>query len=358
MVLTWLPILFHISSLVSAYRVEDEGHNRRHVRVLSQMKHLQEESDLNDMDASSLFIEGNLGRVQVQDRHLVDAYYHEGNAFVAAAKEIMLRDILAEQFELSGHEDLVTLDDEIHSGSVYVDDDGNSHVRFQEVIDGIPVAGSAIMMHITADEGLVYAINGEFFTVSNPAVYHSLGMNYNCDEALNYALKQFEVTNGEWLSECVLTYVIGEDGLLHKAWSRTLGYQPLSDPPAPYQRDILYANVQNRKLVAVHPQVKGILSLNTMNCRERTSNCRTVSEEPARIDTGDKAVNAAHNYAIATYEFFFNHFGRDSINDKGMTMISRVHYDEEYNNAFWDGRQMTYGKGIWLVRLNIFCNYG
>ncbi len=28
-----------------------------------------------------------------------------------------------------------------------------------------------------------------------------------------------------------------------------------------------------------------------------------------------------------------------------MTLISRVHYDRNYNNAFWDGTQMTYGDG-------------
>ena len=28
-----------------------------------------------------------------------------------------------------------------------------------------------------------------------------------------------------------------------------------------------------------------------------------------------------------------------------MTLISRVHYDRDYNNAFWDGTQMTYGDG-------------
>jgi bacillolysin len=28
-----------------------------------------------------------------------------------------------------------------------------------------------------------------------------------------------------------------------------------------------------------------------------------------------------------------------------MALISRVHYGANYNNAFWDGSQMTYGDG-------------
>lgn len=33
------------------------------------------------------------------------------------------------------------------------------------------------------------------------------------------------------------------------------------------------------------------------------------------------------------------------IDDNGMTLWSRVHYDRRYNNAFWDGSKMTYGDG-------------
>lgn len=33
------------------------------------------------------------------------------------------------------------------------------------------------------------------------------------------------------------------------------------------------------------------------------------------------------------------------IDNDGMTLWSRVHYDRRYNNAFWDGSKMTYGDG-------------
>jgi Zn-dependent metalloprotease len=37
--------------------------------------------------------------------------------------------------------------------------------------------------------------------------------------------------------------------------------------------------------------------------------------------------------------------GRDSIDDHGFPIKSRVHYSNNYENAFWDGSQMTYGDG-------------
>ena len=38
-------------------------------------------------------------------------------------------------------------------------------------------------------------------------------------------------------------------------------------------------------------------------------------------------------------------FGRNSIDNAGMTLMSSVHFGVRYNNAFWNGSQMIYGDG-------------
>jgi Zn-dependent metalloprotease len=43
--------------------------------------------------------------------------------------------------------------------------------------------------------------------------------------------------------------------------------------------------------------------------------------------------------------FYSQVFGRNSIDNAGMSMISSIHYGTGYNNAFWNGSQMTYGDG-------------
>jgi Zn-dependent metalloprotease len=43
--------------------------------------------------------------------------------------------------------------------------------------------------------------------------------------------------------------------------------------------------------------------------------------------------------------FYSEVFGRNSIDGAGMTMLSSIHYSISYNNAFWNGSQMTYGDG-------------
>lgn len=61
--------------------------------------------------------------------------------------------------------------------------------------------------------------------------------------------------------------------------------------------------------------------------------------------TGDTAVDEAYDGSGATYDLFSEIYGRDSIDDKGMDILSTVHFQQGYDNAFWNGRQMVYGDG-------------
>jgi bacillolysin len=60
---------------------------------------------------------------------------------------------------------------------------------------------------------------------------------------------------------------------------------------------------------------------------------------------GDADAVAAHLYASDTYDFYSSYHGRDSIDNAGMSMISSVHFGTNFNNAFWNGKQMVYGDG-------------
>lgn len=71
-----------------------------------------------------------------------------------------------------------------------------------------------------------------------------------------------------------------------------------------------------------------------------------VTNESASIsDDSKKAAVSAHYYADVVYDFYNNLFDRKSLDNKGMNLVSTVHYGNKYNNAFWDGSQMVYGDG-------------
>ncbi|MFN2138388.1 MAG: M4 family metallopeptidase, partial [Candidatus Promineifilaceae bacterium] len=59
----------------------------------------------------------------------------------------------------------------------------------------------------------------------------------------------------------------------------------------------------------------------------------------------DVAVVEAYDGAGATYALFKQEYDRNSIDDRGMPIVSTVHYRIGYDNAFWNGRQMVYGDG-------------
>ncbi len=60
---------------------------------------------------------------------------------------------------------------------------------------------------------------------------------------------------------------------------------------------------------------------------------------------GDLAVDEAYDGAGATYDLFKTIYQRDSIDGSGLSLISTVHYQRSYDNAFWNGHQMVYGDG-------------
>lgn len=61
--------------------------------------------------------------------------------------------------------------------------------------------------------------------------------------------------------------------------------------------------------------------------------------------SSDVEVNEAFDGAGATWDFFKDVFGRDSIDGNGMPVNASVHYGKNFDNALWNGSQMVYGDG-------------
>ena len=59
--------------------------------------------------------------------------------------------------------------------------------------------------------------------------------------------------------------------------------------------------------------------------------------------TGNEEVDNAYDYTGFIRDFYKKEYGRDSIDGNGMKFVSTVNYGDNYENAFWNGSQMTYG---------------
>jgi Zn-dependent metalloprotease len=61
--------------------------------------------------------------------------------------------------------------------------------------------------------------------------------------------------------------------------------------------------------------------------------------------TNDQPADEVYDLTGFVRDYFKNTFDLNSINNKGMNIISNIRYGKNYNNAFWDGDEMTYGEG-------------
>jgi Zn-dependent metalloprotease len=63
------------------------------------------------------------------------------------------------------------------------------------------------------------------------------------------------------------------------------------------------------------------------------------------VPTNDLAVNEAYDGLGATFKFYLEAYQRNSIDNQGLPLLATVHYDANYDNAFWNGQQMVFGDG-------------
>ncbi|NRD75401.1 M4 family metallopeptidase [Shewanella sp. VB17] len=74
-------------------------------------------------------------------------------------------------------------------------------------------------------------------------------------------------------------------------------------------------------------------SIHTFPCFENTSR---------EVNGGYSALNDAHAFGQVIFNMYQNWYRQSPITQK---LKMRVHYDRNYENAFWDGTQMTFGDG-------------
>jgi Zn-dependent metalloprotease len=68
---------------------------------------------------------------------------------------------------------------------------------------------------------------------------------------------------------------------------------------------------------------------------DSTTNKKVTSQAAKNVIKGGKA----------SWDFYFQLFGRNSIDNKGLLIKQYIHYDKGLDNAYWDGRRMVYGDG-------------
>jgi Zn-dependent metalloprotease len=260
-------------------------------------------------------------------------------------------------------------------GAVVLDRDGDAHVRYERTHDGLPVLGGDAVVHLDATGQLDASTITLRTQVRVPAA-----AQVSRRTAMRTAREHF---TGSVEATTARQVVDALGGAPARAWEVEIhGVRPDGTPSRLHVLvdastgavrrsfdEIAEATGTGRSIYAGTVTIQtggsaGAFSLvdstrgngSTTDLRGATSGTGSTFTDADNVwgngATSDRASAAvdAHYGAQATYDFFKNVLGRNGIFGDGRGVRSRVHYGNGYDNAFWDGTQMTYGDGAGNAR--------
>lgn len=98
-------------------------------------------------------------------------------------------------------------------------------------------------------------------------------------------------------------------------------------------------------MASLLPATPGTSARRIFDSQNTGSTRLKIVREEGAMSLTDADANAAYDNGGLVREYFKTILGWNSINDDGLDLIFNVHYMVKYNNAFWDGEQMTFGDG-------------
>ncbi len=233
------------------------------------------------------------------------------------------------------HGDLFSLDpalDELRTVATTRDERGNAGARFEQWVGGVRVWGSDIRAEMDR-AGVLHTVHGSIVPGPRPP---RLAPRIAAERAEAIARATIDASSRrEQAPELVVARLDGRDYLAWHIRAQTAEpgrWQILVDALTGRvldRHDILASGKQRRTYSAANDNVLPGQILR----RE---------EQPA---SGDAHADAAHDNAGRVYDYFWQAFGRDSLDGDGMAIESSVHYGRSYANAYWNGWQVVYGDG-------------
>ncbi|WNG60755.1 peptidase M4 [Archangium gephyra] len=216
-----------------------------------------------------------------------------------------------------------------------VDEDGNTHIRYGQTKNGLPVIGGELLIHKDAS-GKIFMANGSARDGEIvPAVARISGEAARA-AALDNTVGRHIASEGD----ARLVYIRSEkDSRLKLAYHVVVTGEG-ADLPI---RDNVYVNALTGAVEATHSEIHSAKNRAVYSSNNGTSLPGTLKRSEGGAATGDTHVDDNYAHLGTTYDCYSVNFARDSYNGSGAQLRSSVHYSTNYTNAFWNGSQMVYG---------------
>lgn len=324
--------------------------------------------------------------VLINDHSRVPSFitFREDSKYVPSVIQDVLRPALKMQIA-----------DGMRSKSVVKDEIGFTHERFTQTYNNVRIEGGEYIVH--SKDGFVQSVNGMWFDGITLNTAPGIAKDDAVVKAVAYvnaAIYKWQVPSeearlkmssgnpdatyypaGELVIVCRDGDIMAKDYVL--AWKLDIfASEPMS-------RQWIFVDAQTGAIVLTKNRIHHIdvsANGNTMYSGSQNFTCDQVSANSYRLrESGrgqgirtfnlqnsttyaqtdftnasttwtsttndDHTALDAHWGAEGTYDFYMLEMNRNGLDGNGMQMDSYVHYGNNYNNAFWNGSEMTYGDG-------------
>ncbi|HWM94293.1 MAG TPA: M4 family metallopeptidase [Thermoanaerobaculia bacterium] len=233
------------------------------------------------------------------------------------------------------------------SGPAWRDEIGQDHVRFRQVVRGIPVTAGEVSVHLQGSD--VVAVNAETLPDLDSI---DVRPTFFANQALDVAWKlvtsprlgsredaELSAPRLEILNRSLL-----EPGRFRTrlAWfieARAFGL-----------REYIWIDAKRGVTLLHFNQLTDARNRQVHDGNSTAALPGTLVRSEGQAPTGDPDADAAYTYSGDAYDYFFTQHGRDSYDGAGAAIISTVEHcptpgECPFENAFWDGTQLVYGEG-------------
>ncbi len=263
---------------------------------------------------------------------------------------------------------------------------GYTHEKFQQYYKGIKVENGVYIVH--SKNNAIESMNGEFKNIEEIDITPLIPLEKATELAKSFinAEQYLEDNPMEFAPELVIVeHTQGKHP--EDVQELVLAYKIDVYATKPLSRHFIYVDAQTGEVVHTNALIKNVtatgnaatrysgtksISTDSYNSSYRlrdytrgngiiTYNCKRSTSYTSAVDFTDYDNNwtaaeynnsakdngalDAHWAAMVTYDYFSQIHGRSSFDGNGALIKTYVHYDSNYDNAFWNGSVFTFGDG-------------
>jgi len=226
------------------------------------------------------------------------------------------------------------------------DDLDMQHIRFDQTVNGVPVFGGQMIVHLRGDE--ITAVNGKYF----PSVSVGTSPRLTQAEALAGVLAD--------IGDAEATFNADRSGLVvyvDETQQPRLAWKVNAFSEKNLGNWLYFVDAVSGKVIHKLDQMDTVkVKAYTANHQELTSAQlpgNFICQDSACTSASDTDAQYAYSNASKVYDYYKNIHNRLSYNGADSELRSTIRYGNNYENAFWTGsplNQMVYGDGDTYVQ--------